>query len=170
MLFLENCLENSVAPRGIQRRFRKSKVYHSALIERAFVKDELAKSRTTLLKVRNHFQRAYRQARAFLGFYHFVRLSWLLSECDRRQRSSLSRKNQDSIGRLRRNRIGSHQGDYGTIYNFTDMELSTLQKEVLCLGVDFSVPPPNISEPDVLAEFKILQRQTAQLCPASKEA
>ena len=40
--FLRKCLENSVAPRRIHR-VKKSKVYHSALVERAFVKDELEK-------------------------------------------------------------------------------------------------------------------------------
>ena len=79
-------------------------------------------------------------------------------------------KNQDSYGRLQRDRFGSRTSDYGTIYYLTDMDMSTLQKEVLCRGVDFGIPPPNISEPDILAEFEILQRQTAQLCPTSKEA
>lgn len=36
--FLEMCLENSVAPKGLQRRVRKAKVYYSAVIERAFVR------------------------------------------------------------------------------------------------------------------------------------
>ena len=42
--FLQNCLEHSVAPRSLQRRVKKSKMYHSAVIERAFVKDELEKN------------------------------------------------------------------------------------------------------------------------------
>ena len=49
---LEDCLQNSVAPKGIQRRVKKSKVYHSARIERAFVKDELEKSKRTLSEAR----------------------------------------------------------------------------------------------------------------------
>ena len=34
----------------------------------------------------------------------------------------------------------------------------------------FQYSTPNISELDVFTDFKILQRQTAQLCPTSKEA
>ena len=51
----------------------------------------------------------------------------------------------------------------------TNIDLSTLQKEVLCRGVDFGILP-KISEPDVLAEFELLERQVTQLTPVSKEA
>ena len=79
------------------------------------------------------------KARAFLEFFDFVLLSWLLYECDCRQRASLSMKNQDSIGRLRRERFGGRTSDYGTTYNLADMELSTLQKEALYVVAWISV-------------------------------
>ena len=167
--FLEDCLENFVAPKRIQRRVKKSKVYHSAVIERAFVRDELGKSRRTLQEARKDFQQLYREARRFLSYFDFFRFSWLLSECDRKQRASLVLKNCESIGRLRQERFGSRQNDYATIINLTDIELTTLQKEVLCRGVNFGVPP-KIAEPDVLAEFELLHRQAAEFVPVSKEA
>ena len=167
--FLEGCLENSVAPRRIQRRVKKSKVYHSAVIERAFVKDELTKTRAILHKKRDAFLGFYRQAKGFLGFFDYIRLSWLLSECDRRQRTSLESKNNGSLARLRQERYGCQTNDYGTIFNLTNIELTTLQKEVLCRGVDFGIPP-KISEPDVLAEFELLLREASRLRPVSQEA
>ena len=156
------CLENSVAPNHIQRRVQRSKVYHSAVIERAFVKDELAKSRSTLCKKRDTFLRVYRHARAFLGYFDFIRLSWLLSECDRKQRASLEYKNSGYLARLRQQQFGCRTNDYWTIFNVTNIELSTLQKKVLCRGVDFGILP-KISEPDVLAEFKLVERQVTEL-------
>ena len=145
--FLEDCFENSVAPRGIQPRVKKSKVYHSALIERAFVKDQLAKGRASLLHAREDFQRVYRHAKEFLGFFDFIRFSWLLSECDRKQRASFELNNVGSIARLRQYRFGSRENEYGTIVNLAGIQLSTLQKEVLCRGVDFGIPPGKLSEP-----------------------
>ena len=59
--------------------------------------------------------------------------------------------------------------NYDTIINLTDIELTTLQKEVLCRGVDFSVPP-RISEPEILTEFEMLQQQISQFKPVSKSA
>ena len=149
--------------------FSKSKVYHSALIERAFVKDELAKGRASLLHAREDFQRVYRHAKEFLGLFDFIRFSWLLSECDRKQRASFELKNVGSIARLRQYRFGSRENDYGTIVNLAGIQLSTLQKEVLCRGVDFGIPPGKLSEPEILAEFEILERQVARLQPGSKE-
>ena len=107
-------------------------------------------------------------ARVF-GFFDFVRLSWLLSECDRKQRASLEKKNKGSITRLRQHRYGSRVNDFGTIVNLAGVELTTLKKEVLCIGVDFGIPPRKSSEPEILAEFEILQRQATKFRPFSKE-
>ena len=112
----------------------------------------------------------YRHAKEFLGFFDFIRFSWLLSECDRKQRASFELKNVGSIARLRQYRFDSRENYYGTIVNWlAGIQLSTLQKEVLCRGVDFGIPPGKLSEPDILAEFEILQRQVARLQPSSKE-
>ena len=50
----------------------------------------------------------------------------------------------------------------------TKIDLCTLQKEVLCRGVDFGIP--KISEPDVLVEFELVELQVTQLIPVSMEA
>ena len=79
-------------------------------------------------------------------------------------------KNTASIGRLRQHRFGKQENDFGTIINLSDVQLSTLQKEVLCRGVDFGVlPSPRMSEPEVLAEFELLHREAARLRPCSKD-
>ena len=59
--------------------------------------------------------------------------------------------------------------DFGTIVNPAGVELTTLQKKVLCRGLDFGIPPPKSSEPEILAEFEILQRHATKLRPFSKE-
>ena len=97
---LQKCLVNAVAPRGIQRRVRKSKVYHSARIERVFVRDELTKCRAVVLQARRDFQRLYRKSKEFLSFLDYIRFSWLLSECDRKRRSSLARNYEEASLRM----------------------------------------------------------------------
>ena len=165
--FLQNCLKNSVAPKGIQRRVRKSRVHHSAVIERAFIRDELEKSRLVEIRTRDKFRRLYKQAKSILNVYDFIRFSWLISECDCRQRNSLQERYNDSIKRLRQERFGLGTNNYNTLLNLANVELNTLQKEVLCRGVDFGIVP-RISEPNILAEFELLQRQASQFVPISK--
>ena len=97
--FLQNCLDYAVAPRAIQRRVSKSKFHHSAAIERAFVKDELEKSRLALLRVRSRFQQLYQQTRHFLGFHDYLRFSRFLSVSDQRQRAELQKKYDETIRR-----------------------------------------------------------------------
>ena len=167
--FLQKCLDNSVSPKGIQRRIRKAKVHHSAVIERAFTKDELGRSRLRLRHAISRFHEVYQKARSFLSPCDFIRLSWLLSELDCRQRLFLERKYDDSVKRLRLERFGSPTDNYDTIINLADVELTTLQKELLCRGVDFGIPP-TIREPEILAEFELLQRQTDHFVAVSKSA
>ena len=167
--FLKDCLDKAVAPKGIQQRVRKSKAYLSAAIERSFLKDELVRCRTLQLQARRHFNRLFKQANDFLGWFDYIRFSWLISECDRKQRSQLSEKNSKTIERLRQYRYGIVSDNFDNIVNLAGIELTTLEKEVLCRGVDFGVPP-RISVPEVLAEFEILQQQLSQFTPVSKTA
>ena len=78
-------------------------------------------------------------------------------------------KYNESLKRLRQERFGTLTNDFKSVINLTDFELNTLQKEVLCRGVDFGVPP-RISEPEVLAEFELLRRQVNSFPPISLEA
>ena len=106
----------------------------------------MEKSRSALHQAKDKFGRLYSKARKFLGLFDYIRFSWLLSECERKQRLSLDVKYNDSIRRFRQERYGFVTNDYDTIINLPEVELSILQKEALCRGVDFAVPG-KISEP-----------------------
>ena len=167
--FLNDCLEKAVAPKGIQQRVRKARVYHSASIERTFIKDELVKCRAEEQKARCNFQRIFLQAKKLLNGFDFIRFCWLISECDRKQRSKLEKKYSQTLVRLRQARFGIVEDSFENIINLSDVVLSTLEKEVLCRGVDFGVPS-RISEAEVLAEFELLQHQLSQFTPVSRAA
>ena len=74
----------------------------------------------------------------------------------------------DCIKRLRQDRHGIVTNYYSNIINLANVELTTIEKEVLCHGVDFGVPP-RISEREILAEFELLQNNvsTLRLGPSS---
>ena len=165
---LENCLGNAVAPKSIERRIKKAKLYHSANIERSFGKDELERSRIRLERAKTTFYRQYQEARSFLSASDFIHLSLFLSDCDCKQRSGLEKKNDDMIRRLRHERFGDSNRSYESIINLAGIELTVLEKEVLCRGVDFGVPPRRITKPEILAEFELLHRQINELQPVTR--
>ena len=53
--FLCRCLSNGVAPKAIQARVRKARVYHSLEIEKAFLRDEIEKSQRRVDDARRPF-------------------------------------------------------------------------------------------------------------------
>ena len=81
----------------------------------------------------------------------------------------MQKKYDETIRRYRQERYGLLTSNYDSIINLAGVELSTIQKEVLCRGVDFGFPP-RVSQPEILAEFELLQRQTVSFAPVSKEA
>ena len=61
---------------------------------------------------------------------------------------------------------------YDTIINLSDEELSNIQKDVLCRGVDFAVDlgvPRRPGKEQVLSEFEMLYQNLSQFSPHSKD-
>ena len=57
--FLRLCLSSCVAPKGIQARVRKAKVYHSVKIGKAFLRDEIGKVQQSLHSLRRTFSQKF---------------------------------------------------------------------------------------------------------------
>ena len=78
--FLRQCLSSCVAPKGIQARVRKAKVYHSVKIEKAFLRDEIGKVQLSLDSLRRTFSQELRRIQTFLTPCDFVRFARLIGE------------------------------------------------------------------------------------------
>ena len=59
LVFLCQCLLCGVAPKRIQDRVKKAKVYHSLKIEKAFLKDEIERCQQCLDDLRIKFARRF---------------------------------------------------------------------------------------------------------------
>ena len=162
--FLNDCLRNAVAPSHIRHRIRRARLFHTIRIEKIFIKDELAKARDRLVREKHDFYARYRQTKELLNTFDFIRFSWLLSECDRKQRIKFTKKYDGTLKFLRKERYGSWQQNYSNIINFSDIELTTPQKDILCRGLNFCVPrQPNKEE--VLAEFELFYERLTDAKP-----
>ena len=91
----------------------------------------------------------------------------MFSQCDRKQRSKHDTKQTNLVSALRRDRFGACSDDYDTIINLAGITLSQLQKDVLCGGQDFGIPP-KFNQTDILAEFELLQQQLSTV-PAKSD-
>ena len=107
--------------------------------------------------------------RSSLSIFDFIRFSWQLSECDRKQRTKLTNKHSYLISTLRRDRFGAASNNYDTIINLTGVTLTQIEKEVLCGGVDFGILP-RFNRLDILAEFEFLQQQLSSIPAKSDES
>ena len=106
VVFLRCCFSSGVAPKGIQARVRKAKVFHSLKIKKAFLKDELAKCEKLLKGFRRKFQGAYRQIQETISKTDFVRFSRCISECDEQQRGHLKERKARNLRLLCKKRYG----------------------------------------------------------------
>ena len=167
--FLRQCLVNGVAPKRIQARLRKAKVVHSLKIERLFLEDEIEKCKQSLDRWRRSFQQQLGHAKGFLTLCDFIRFSRLISEIDQKRRGPPTQRNEECIGRLKKERYGSFSVSHDTIINLSDIELTDIQKDVLCRGVHFGIPGRHRRE-EVLAEYELFYQNLLQFVPHSKIA
>ena len=168
-MFLRRCLDNGVCPGGVENRVRRTKAYHTLNIERVFMKDEIARSCDTLSKSRSRFRYLYDHAGCFLSSHDFLRFSMLLSENDQKQRIHLITKHDKTYNWLRQKRCGHVTIDPDTtIINMTSLELTTLQKELLCRGTDFGIPPISNKKEVIMTEFELFYRKLLRFRPVSE--
>ena len=122
----------------------------------------MAKSKDHLSKAKCDFYDGYRQAKTSLQMTDFLRFSWLLAECDQKQRITNEEKYAKTLKFLRKER----EENYSNIINLTDIELTSAQKAILSKGMDFCLPP-NLFEEHVFAEFEILYSRLVQSNPTA---
>ena len=167
LVFLRQCLSNGVAPKRIQARIRKAKVYHSLRIEHAFLKDEIERCQQCLDNLKRKFLQHLRDAQKFLSYCDYIRFARLLSDCDVKQRKRATEQNKRNLTWLKKGRYGSFCSSHDTVINLSDVQLTTIQKDVLCRGPHFGIPQRTKSE-EVLCEFEMFYRSLTHFEPASE--
>ena len=152
-----------MCPTSIQNRVHKARAYHSLAIERVFLKDDIARSSDTLCSVQSQFKRLYSSARSFLSYHDYLRFSTLLAENDSKQQVKLLAKYEKNIKWLRAKRYGSFKPNMDTIINLANTKLSPVQKELLCRGAEFGIPPSNNRKEIVLTQFEMFTKSSLRI-------
>ena len=169
VVYLRQCLLFGVAPKGIQARVKKAKVHHSLKIEKAFLKDEIERCEQSMTCLRGDFLQRLRVAQEFLSYHDYIRFARMLSNCDVKQRTRRIKRNQNNLSVLKQRRFGSFSVSTETIVNLSGVELTDVQKSILCRGMHFGVPR-NVKSEEILCEFELFYCNLAEFVPHSKNA
>ena len=168
--FLRKCLESFVTPSDILKKVRRTKPKNPWEIQRAFLKDEIAKCQDNLQLTIDGYYRSLSKVRDQLSFFDGVRFSKLLSQTAARLSKKIETEKNETLQWLIRSQRGSGELDHSTIINLSSVEFSEIQKNVLCRGLNFAIPP-RMKNLDVLveAEFELGWQQLNEMMPLTQE-
>ena len=168
--FLRNCLESFVTPLYIKRRVSKAKPKSPWAIERAFLRDDINKYQDGLDRTIDNYHSALAEGLRQLSFFDRLRFCKLLNQTAGRLREQVRRKKNETLARLRKFQLGEGKLQHSTIVNLAGVELTEVEKDVLCRGLNFAIPPKtaNIAN-EVEAEFELCWEQLSNKVPTSTE-
>ena len=165
--FLKKCLEYHVTPTNVRNRVRKAKPKRPVGIERAFIKDDIEKRKDFLEKVRGEYSGKLSRSLNKLSFLDRIRFAKLVNITSERLRRQNEMKNDKALQRLIKVQQGQGVLRHSTVFNLADIELTEIEKDVLCRGLNFGIPPRLVRE-EIEAEFELCWKQLERL-PTTNE-
>ena len=162
IIFLQNCLNHRVTPSHIKDRVRKAKPKDPYGIERVFIRDEIEKKRDFLQVVVEECNLKFPAACKQLSFLDKIRFCKLLIITQERLITKTKEKYASTLQYLLESQHGVGVLRHSTIVNLTGFELSDMQKDVLCRGLNYGIPP-RISKEEIEAEFELCWQQLEEL-------
>ena len=168
--FLKDCLKAYVAPSGIRHRVRKANPKRPWSIERAFLRDDINKELDCLEQTNDDYYRNLTNVLTELSTFDQFRFCKLLNETATRLRKEVSASKSKYLQSLCRSQLGQGELDHDSIVNLTDVVLTEMEKDVLCRGLNFGIPPnaKNLRE-SVESEFELCWEQLVDLEPVSQQ-
>ena len=162
--FLRDCLDFRVVPSSIKTRVKKAKPKHPHSIERAFLRDELEKKEDFSKKVKEEYPRKLQQVCHSLSLMDRLRVCKLLNKTSERLQEQIRTKNTKTMNWLIKSQLGQGVLHHSTIVNLSDVELTDGEKDILCRGLDFGIPP-HLSSETIDAEFELCWEQLEKTTP-----
>ena len=156
--FLRKCLTWYVTPVWIRRRVRATRPKAPTGIERAFVKDEINKEQDVAQSASRDYRRLLVKIEKELSFLDWLRFCKFINKTTARQVEERRQKKETTFEKLNTAQNGDQRVEHEHIVNLAAIELSEAEKDVLCRGLKFGIPP-RIQKEDVLAEFELAWQQ-----------
>ena len=107
LVFLGVLVVLHVIPTFMSHRIKAAKVRQTSTIERAFLLDEISRSKTKLESFRLIYLKIWSKVRHFLSFFDWIRFCRYLSNIEQIKQKQIRTKHFNTINWLRRQRFGS---------------------------------------------------------------
>ena len=152
--FLRKCLTWYVTPVWIRRRVRATRPKAPTGIERAFVKDEINKEQDVTTAALRDYRQLLVNIKKELSFFDWLRFCKFINKTTAHQVEQRRQKKEKTFERLNVAQNGDQRIAHEHIVNLAGIELTEVEKDVLCRGLKFGIPP-RFQKEDVLAEFEL---------------
>ena len=129
--FLKTCQAQHVIPTFMSHRIEAAKVRQTSTMERAFLLDEISRSKTKLESFRLIYLKLWSKVRYFLSYFDWIRFCRYLANIAQIKQKQIRTKHFNTINWLRCQRFGSSNPSGKTICNLSSYNLSETEKFVL---------------------------------------
>ena len=168
--FLKASVGQRTLPKFVKFRIEKSSVRQTPKIERAFMCDEIEKSKSLITFLKGKLRALWQEVRQLLSFFDFIRFCRYIATIDERKERELSIKNERKLKFLFQQRFGNMaKPNKDTIINLSNYKLSPKEEFVLSHGLNFCLPPHSVQREEIFAEFEVLIGQLLHHVPHSSE-
>ena len=138
--FLKTCQAQHVILTFMSHRIKAAKVRQTSTMERAFLLDEISRSKTKLESFRLIYLKIWSKVRHFLSFFDWIRFCRYLANIEQIKQKQIRTKHFNTINWLRRQRFGSSNPSGKTICNLSSYNLSETEKFILAYGLEQGWP------------------------------
>ena len=168
--FLKASVGQRTLPKFVKFRIEKSSVRQTPNIERAFMCDEIEKSKLLITFLKGKLRALWQEVRQFLSFFDYIRFCRYIATIDERKERELSIKNERKLKFLFQQRFGNMaKPNKDTIINLSNYKLSSTEEFVLSHGLNFCLPPHSVQREEIFVEFEVLIGQLLHHVPHSSE-
>ena len=157
-------------PKFVKFQIEKSSVRQTPKRERAFMYDEIEKSKSLITFLKCKLRAMWQELRQFLPFLDFIRFCRYIATIDERKQRELSIKNERKLKLLFQQRFGNMaKPNKDIVINLSNYKLSPTDEFVLSHGLNFCLPPPSVQREEIFAEFEALIGQLLYHVPHSSK-
>ena len=139
-------------------------------IERAFMCDEIEKSKSLTTFLKGKLRALWQEVKQFRFFFNFIRFCRFIAIIDELKERELSIKTERKLKFLFQQRFGNMaKPNKDTIINLSNYKFSPTEEFVLFHGLNFCLPPHSVQREEIFAEFEVLIGQLLHHVPHFSE-
>ena len=106
-----------------------------------FVKDEINKDSDQRERASHEFRQLLAKVSQELSFFDWLRICKFINKTSSRKREQLALKKERTFKWLDTSQNGDPQLQHENIFNLANIELTEVEKDLLCRGLRFGIPP-----------------------------